>query len=128
MRDIPNTKNIIKQKDGFYIRKYLNGKHTYLGMGSTLIIALMRLDWVKANNWKPYKPHYNYIQKRENGGYRIRKWLNNELQFLGEFETLEEAEKEVELLKKCNWDIEAVCNIDERKDNQTIFLGREIYE
>lgn len=128
MRDIPNTKNIIKQKDGFYIRKCINGKHTYFGMGSTLIIALMRLDWVKANNWKHYKPQYKYIQKRENGGYRIRKWLNNELQFLGEFETLEEAEKEVELLKKCNWDIEAVCNLDERVDNKTIFLGREMYE
>ena len=88
----------------------------------------MRLDWCKANNWKPYKPHFSYIQKREKGGYRIRKWINNELQFLGELKTLEKAKKEVELFKKCDWDIEAVCNLDERIDGKTIFNGSEMYE
>ena len=126
MRDIPNTTYINKQEDGYYIRKWINGKNTYLGYGSTLIIALMRLDWVKANGWKPFKPGYKYIQKRADGGYRIRKWLNNKLYFLGEFRTLEEAEKEVELFKECDWDMEAVCNLDERESNKTIFLGREM--
>ena len=128
VKDIPNTKNIIKQDDGYYIRKYLNGKHTYLGYGSTLIIALMRLDWCKSNDWKPFRPEKTYIQKRDDCGlYTIRKWIDNEFQYLGSFKTLEDAQKEVELMKKCDWDFESLCNLDERTNGKTIFLGREMY-
>lgn len=128
VRNIPNTKYITQENGGYSIRKRINGKRTYLGFGRTLIIALMRLDWCKANNWKPYKPYHDYIQKRENGKFMIRKWINNELQYLGQFNTLEEAKEEVELFKKCNWDIEAVCNLDERNKGKIIFNGREMYE
>ena len=112
VRDVPNTKNITKQDDGYYIRKYINGKHTYLGYGSTLIIALMRLDWCRANDWKPYRPNKTYILKHENG-YAIRKWNGEKTEHLGFFKTLKEAEKEVELFKKYGWDLEAVCNNSE---------------
>lgn len=127
MRGVPGTRNIIKQKDGFYIRKFLNGKHTYLGYGSTLIIALMRRDWCIVNNWKPYPVEHSYVQKVDHG-YHVRKWNGEKMECLGFFKTLHEAENEIKLLKKCDWDIEILCNYDERKDDKTIFLGREMYE
>ena len=125
MKGIPNTRNVTKQSDGYYLRKYINGKHTYLGFGTTLIIALMKLDWCKANGWKKYPQSYRYILKTP-WGYVIRKWNGKELQNLGMLDTYEEAEQEVELLKKCNWDLEALINLDEREDNETIFLNKSM--
>ena len=125
MKGIPNTRNVTKQSDGYYLRKYINGKHTYLGFGTTLIIALMKLDWCKANGWKKYPQSYRYILKTQ-WGYVIRKWNGKELQNLGMFDTYEDAEREVELLKKCNWDLEVLINLDERENNETIFLNKSM--
>lgn len=108
MRGIPNTRNIIKQDDGYYIRKYINGKHIYLGYGKTLIIALMRLDWCRANNWKPYRPDKSYIQKTE-WGYTLRKWNGERTEHFGLFKTLDEAIKERNLLMRCDWDYDVLC-------------------
>lgn len=61
MRGVPGTKYIKKHwKNGYEIFKRLNGKETYLGRGQTLIIALMKRDWCKANNWKPYPNQHNF--------------------------------------------------------------------
>ena len=128
MRNVPNTQHIRKHKIGYEIFKELNGKYTYLGRGKTLIIALMKRDWCEANNWKPYPSCFKYIKKNHNGNYIIIKNNNNKLDSYGTFKTLKDAQKEVELLKRCNWDIEAVCNLDERINGKTIFKGYEMYE
>jgi len=127
MKGIPNTKNVTKQDDGYYLRKYVNGRHIYLGYATTLISALMKLDWCKAHNWEKYPQEYSYIIKNGDS-YSIRKWNGTKLEYCGTFKTLKEAQKEVELLKKYDWDMETVCNLDERPDGKTIYLGREMYD
>ena len=128
VKGIPNTRNVIKQPDGYYLRKYINGKHTYLGFGTTLIIALMKLDWCKANGWKKYPQKYKYILKTR-CGYVIRKWNGEEMENLGLFKTYEEAKHERDLLIQYNWDLELLCEtLDERTNNKTIFLNEEMYD
>lgn len=121
MIGIPGTKHISKHKFGFQIERKINGKYYYFGIGSTLIIALMKKDWVVANNWKKrYPANYTYIFKRENGKFQIVKRLNGRTENFGIFKTLEEAKSEVELLKQCNWDLDALCESFDETENGVI--------
>ena len=114
MRGFPGTKNIKKHSiSGYEIFKRLNGKDTYLGRGKTLIIALMKRDWCKANNWKPYPSTFKYIRETRSGSYIIEKQTNKKCDSYGTFRTLKEAQKELELLKKYEWDLEALCDLNE---------------
>lgn len=114
MRGVPGTKYIKKHSiDGYEIFKQLNGKWTYLGRGKTLIMALMKRDWCKANNWTPYPSNFKYIRKTRAGSYEIIKRINGKTESYGTFKTLKEAQEEVELLKKYEWDLGALCDLNE---------------
>ena len=128
MRDIPGTKHISKHKWGFQIERKINGKYCYFGLGSTLIIALMKKDWVVANNWKKrYPTNYTYISKRKNGKFQIVKRMNGKTENFGMFNTYEEAENEVKLLKQCNWDYDALCeSFDETINGVIVFNNRRV--
>ena len=130
MKNIPNTKGIAPSKDGYVI---YTGRR-YLGYADTLIEALMMRDWCYNNNYKKYpkKPDTctkeKYIYPKNNGKYIIIKYFNKKLESFGVFDTLNEAIRERDLLIKCNWDYELVCEVDERINNKTIYLGEEVYE
>ena len=131
MYGIPGTRNIYKHNDRFEIRKKKNGKDIYLAHATTLIIALMKRDWCKANNWDKYPPvEPKHILRTPNGNYMIYKSWRKNGKFIrntfGTFKTLKEAEREVELLKKCNWDYDLACEVDERRDSETIFLNKSM--
>ena len=118
MKGIPNTEHIRKNGCRYEVFKTVNGKWTYFATGKTLIIALMKRDWCKANNWKKYPVKFKYIKKTPVGNYIIEKHeAKNKTASYGTFKTLEEAEKELELLKECDWDYEILCNIDETNNN-----------
>lgn len=115
MRGFPGTKNISRHKWGFQIEKKINGKYHYFGFGTTLIIALMKRDWCEANNWKKrYPVNYKYIFKRDNGKFQIVKRLDGKTETFGIFDTYEEAEEEVKKCKIVDWDLELLCELDER--------------
>lgn len=114
MRNVPGTECIRKHGIlGYEIFKQLNGKYTYLGRGKTLIIALMKRDWCQENNWKPYPSNFRYIRETPSGNFIIEKTTNKKTKSYGTFRTLEEAQREVELLKKYDWDLEALCDLNE---------------
>ena len=117
MWGIPGTKNITKHGVGFAITKKINGKKTNLGHATTLIIALMKRDWCKANNWQKYPRHIKYIVKTPQNHYRIQKSYRHngtfKTDYYGTFKTYEEAEKEVRLLLKYDWNIEELCECEE---------------
>lgn len=113
MKGVPGTEHIKKHSKGYEIFKQLNGKWTYLGRGKTLIIALMKRDWCQANNWERYPSNFKYIKKTPNGNFIITKRTNRKIESYGTFKTLKEAQKEVEVLKKYDWDLEDVCDLNE---------------
>ena len=81
-------------------------------------------DWCKHNHWKKYSPKFSYIVKTPCGHYAV---YHQDICY-GTFKTEEEANNEIELCKKCDWDMELLCNLDERINGKTLYLGRVIYE
>ncbi len=173
MKDIPGTEYIhLHKKTGLYqITRRVNRVLKSYGYGKTLIIALMKRDWVIHNNWTPYprvtKTNEKYIQIKDNHykvmkrikgryktygsfetleeaikyrdfiiskgwssnykyknpmryiylnsrktGYIISKYVNGEQICFGSFKTLEDAQKERDLLEKCEWDFDKLCEHD----------------
>lgn len=174
MIGIPGTEYIHPHKTsgGYQITKRFGKSHKSMGYGKTLIEALVKRDWVIANNWKPYPRttitnekhirlvdnHYK-VMKRIKGNYKTygsfetleeavkyrdfiiskcwstnyiyknpmrhiyqnprgrRKWyiekqVNGKLINFGSFESLEECQKERDLLEKLDWDLDVWCEHD----------------
>ena len=118
MKNIPGTKHVCKDKTGFSVYKWINGKQKHLGHAKTLIMALMIRDWCIANNWKPYPGNmmkYIYQDKRT-GHYQIIKQFSKNgkriySRYYGSFKTLEEAQEYRDLCVEKDWDEQLMpCN------------------
>ena len=96
-----------KRKGGFDIRKKVGDTNKYLGYGRTLIEALMKLDWCKANDWEPY-PHSppSYIVVDNDGLFRVQKTINKRSRYYGRYPDKGTCRRVVEVLKKIDWDVE----------------------
>ena len=121
MRGVVGTEGIQKSMqsygaESYNIVKTINGKKRRLGHGTTLIIALMKLDWCKANGWKPYpKSDMMYINKTRAGTYNIKKQylVDGKIKTVnyGNFSSLEDAQSERDKLVSVDWDIDAWCDL-----------------
>ena len=109
MKSIVGTKYISKNGTEYQVSKSINGVHTYMGRGKTLIEALMIRDWCIANKWKCFPSKFHYLYKCKSGRWGIQKYVNGKMEYFGTFETKQEAEAEIELLKECDWDLELLC-------------------
>lgn len=96
MIGIPGTEYIHYHKKTklFQITKRFGKSLKSMGYGKTLIEALVKRDWVIANNWKPYprttRTNEKYIQLKDNH-YKVLKRIKGKYKTYGSFETLEEA-------------------------------------
>lgn len=108
MNNVLGTEYIHYHKDKglFQITKRINGKLKSLGYGKTLIIALMKRDWCKLHNWKPYprqtKTGEKYIVFEWNR-FKVRKRINGKYKYYGSFKTLEEAVEYRDFIVKKGW-------------------------
>lgn len=108
MIDVPGTEYIHYHKDkGFYQITKRVGKHIKsFGYGKTLIIALMKRDYVIANNWKPYpknsKTGEKHIRLVDNH-YKVMKRIKGKYRTYGSFTTLEEAIQYRDFIVKKGW-------------------------
>ena len=128
-----------KRSNSYNVTKYqkINGKNIgrHYGSFKSLDGAIMhrdlciKMDWdeqlMPRNNPTYFNP-MKYIKKTPAGNYRIQKWENGKSISYGTYLTLIDAINERDLLIKHNWDIELVCNEDERIANTTIFNGRRV--
>lgn len=118
MKNIPGTKYISKTNKGtFIVQKYINKKMVYFHHSKSLIECLMIRDLLEHNFWDedclPIKQtitNEKYIYQ-DNVGYSIRKIIDGEIIHFGWFRTLDEAIVERDLLIKCSWDFETLCNL-----------------
>lgn len=112
MRDIPETQYISPHGNVYQIKKSINGRTTYFGSAKTLIEALMKRDILESNNWPIPSVTYNHIYKTPYGKYHIKKCIDGKNKHFGSFNSYENAQKEVELLKKYNWDLQTVVELE----------------
>lgn len=113
----------------YYIIKKIKGKQYYFGIYSSLKDAKKARDYFEEKGWEnsiperfkfthSHKKATNVVWVNTNNRYEIRKMKNGKLTIYGAFKTFEEAVKEAELLKKVNWDIQALCDLS--SDGETI--------
>ena len=110
-------KYIRKNGKGYQIKKRINGKTTAFGTYSTLEKAIQVRDDLIENNWDigtfhkycPPNPLKNI--RKLNGKYAVIKQINKEKILFGSALTLEEAIKERDLLERCNWDLDCLCDL-----------------
>lgn len=111
-------------KGKFGITKQINGKKYYFGCYDSLEEALKVREYFMKHGWninerfkfRKVKP-YQHIMISEEGNYRVVKRINNKLTHFGTFHTLEDAQKERDLLMKFDWDLEKVCECADEGDH-----------
>ena len=127
-------KNIYYEKSRYIIVKEIKGKKYYFGSFKTYEEAETRLKQIRLegfeniiqNNTRLIETTTRNIIRLRNGKYEIRKVINGVLETFGVFNTYEEAEAEVKLLRQCGWDYDILCEcIDETIDGGSEFLGEK---
>ena len=116
-----------KRKGTYVLTKKVMNKPYNFGSYKSLEDALKARDYFEKNGWGNClnerlkftyrKPKY-IVWLKNRRVWQIRKTINGKLIIFGQFKTFDEAEKEVEILKKYNWDIQAVCDLG--TENQEI--------
>ena len=109
-----------KRKGTYVLTKKVMNKPYNFGSYKSLEDALKARDYFEKNGWGKClnerlkfsyrKPKY-MVWLKNRRVWQIRKTINGKLTIFGQFKTFDEAEKEVEVLKKYNWDIQAVCDL-----------------
>ena len=117
MRGIPNTNNIEKVKTPLGIRYKVavftgRNRRKHLGTGRTLIEALMMRDWCREHGWSKFISPTRYIQRDENH-WKVYKDLPEGRVHFGSFPSLELAQRERDLLIKCDWDWDLLVEMTE---------------
>ena len=130
----PN-KNIYFKLGKWRIHKKINGKEYYFGSFDNLEDAEERVKEIRLQGWnnvikfnkRLLETTTNNIVKLPNGKYEIVKTINYTRYTFGVFSTYKEAEKEVKLLRQCEWDYEALCeSIDETYDDIISFVDKKM--
>ena len=111
MIDVPGTDYIhfIKTTGNYQVSKKIKGKQYSFGTYDTLDEALFARDYFQENNWDlRYRLQFTktkYIKKLPSGRYQVIKQHNGTQTSYGTFDTITEAEYQVQLCKRFQWDI-----------------------
>ena len=109
MIGVAGTENISKERtpNGIRYKVFIdtgNRKFKQLGSAKTLSEAIRMRNWCREHNWSKFIGEMTYIQKMPSGKFQIYKDFPSGRELFGTFDTLEEAQRERDLLIKCNWD------------------------
>lgn len=124
----PN-KNIYKKNSKFIIIKKFKGKDYHFGSFNTLEEAEKRVKEIRLYGWEKtiidnkrlLETTVSNIIQLPNGKFEIIHNIKGKRHTFGVFNTYEEAEYEVKLLRQCNWDYDALCeSIDETIDGKKV--------
>ena len=117
-RTVPNSQYPVSEY--YKLFKRINGNDIIIGVYATLSDVLKVRDWLAENNWdyqnqplellklKLTKKEPKYYSKTPNGKYAVNKTKGNQTIRYGTYDTREEAQEVVELLKKNNWNKECL--------------------
>lgn len=125
------NKNIYFKLGKYRIIKKINGKDYYFGSFETFEEAERRVIEIRKKGWEQVildneqliKTTVSNIVCLPNGKFEIVKTINGVKETFGVFEDYCDAEEEVKLLRKCNWDYDAICeSINEAIVEEGLFL------
>lgn len=111
-----------KRYNVYVLTKRVMNKNYNFGSYISLNDAKKARDYFEKKGWGKclderlkfsYKKPQYIIWLESRKVYQIRKRINGKLKIFGQFKTLEEAKREVEIFKKYNWDWETVCDLNE---------------
>lgn len=123
------NKNIYFKLGKYRIIKRIDGKEYYFGSFNTLEEAETRLREIRFKGWhnvifnneRLIETTTSNIVQLPNGKFEIIKYRKGKMDTFGVFRTFEEAQSEVKLLRKCDWDYDAICeSIDETINGKII--------
>ncbi|MBQ6220125.1 MAG: hypothetical protein IJH63_10310 [Methanobrevibacter sp.] len=137
--------HLIKSTGNYQVSKKLDGRQVSFGNYNTLNEAKRARDYFQKHGWKTSErlcySKSRYIQKLPSGRYQVNRQWNNTKVSYGTFDTLEEAEYQVLLCKRFNWDIrlklfdcmkhiikrndgrKAIYRIGREEDGKTVYYG-----
>ena len=129
-----NMKYIRKEGNKYRIDHDIGHKKVYFGRYNQLEDAIKARDYFEEKGWENclderlnYADRPKYISGNEKRGYEIRKVINGETIHFGTYHDLKVAEEEVELYKRCEWDLDAICeSVDERINGLSVFNNRRV--
>ena len=114
------------QGQSYRIIKKIDGQNIFFGTYYSLEKARRVRDYFESTGWNVHERlHFSDILyvSETNGKYMIRKTLNGKRVLFSEWKDKESAIEEARLLKRCNWDLDALCEgIDETVDGELKFL------
>ena len=110
----------------YFIFKRIGEKTCFFGTYYSLEKARNVRDYFENNGWNLNERFHfsdvNYVSKNH-GKYIVRKTIDGKKVSFGQFKDKESAIEEATLLKRCNWDLDALCEgIDETVDGEIKFL------
>jgi len=122
MKGIPDSKYIFfdKRVGTYVITKKVKGNDYNFGSYKSLEDAKKARNYFEKNGWSnclnerlkfSYKQPKYLIWLKSREVWQIRKKINGKLIIFGQFKRIEDAEEEVKLLKKVNWDIQSLCDL-----------------
>lgn len=133
--DTENSRNYdysmryIRESGNHYrIDKVIDKEKYNFGTYDTLEEAKFFRDYFEETDWPlterlKYTNKPFYISGNPSRGYEVRKIIDGECLHMGKFDDYETAAREVEYYKKCNWDLDAICECcDDTVDGETLFL------
>jgi len=117
---------ICKHNGSYRIFKKVNGKTAFFGTYKSLEKAQEIRDYFERTGWNLNErllfSDVDYVSYQR-GKYVIRKTIDGKRVWFSQWDDRETAIEEANLLKKCNWDWDALCEgIDERVDGEIKFL------
>ena len=127
----PN-KNICFKQGKYRIYKTIDGHEYYFGSFDSYEEAEKRVNEMKLIGWENIIYHNERLQETStknivqlpNGNYQIKKMINGKTYFFGVFSNYQDAVDEVKLLRKCNWDYDALESIDDSIEGESFLDGK----
>ena len=116
-----------KRKGTYVLTKKVMNKPYNFGSYKSLEDARKARDYFEENGWGKclnerlkftYKKPKYIIWLKSRRVWQIRKRINGKVTIFGQFKTFEEAEEEVRVLKKYDWNLQDVCDLS--TDNNDI--------
>lgn len=117
----------IRTRNGRYvIIKSINGNPIFFGTYFSLEKARKVRDYFENRGWNINERfHFSDIKyvSKNHGKYVVRKTIDGKRVSFGQFKDKESAIEEANLLKRCDWDLDALCEgIDETVDGELKYL------
>lgn len=121
-----SNRHICIRDGSYFIYKRIGGESVFFGTYYSLEKARKVRDYFENTGWNlNERLHFSdvYYVSENHGRYVIRKTIDGERVNFGQFKDKESAIEEAKLLKKCDWDLDALCEgIDETVDGEIKFL------